>query len=557
MDPGTQSLPPNEGPFRSLAENAAEVIITIDADDNIVFANPAAQKLFGYPSDALLAMRFTQLIPERFRVRHRAGIERFLATGLKRVPWNGMELPGLCHDGSEVPLEVTFGTYEFNQRRYFTGIMRDVSERLRAQQERERLLESEQRARNEAELASRAKSEFLATMSHEIRTPINAIMGYTDLLDAQIGGPLTEKQQSHLARIKASSQHLLSLINDVLDLAKVEAGHLHVEHERYLVIRAVSAAFSLIAPLARAQNLTLEDECSENSEISYVGDEDRVRQIMVNLLSNAVKFTAPGGCITVTCGATEIDGEKWTTITITDTGRGIEASELESIFEPFVQAESGLTRRKGGTGLGLSISRDLAALMNGRLTATSKPGEGSSFTLWLPAEVRHDSPEHQLILARRAMGKAPRGLAHAGAQLITILDEVLNGYAHRLTTELAPDLAFADLVDHSSTFLTNIAQGLIVLETSEIEPLELMRDGTEIQRMISDLHGAQRFRLGWNEEMLKMDWHLLWSEIETRLTNSDEGVKPEALLTLKTLLDHGEAISLRGMRAAKLKGVAD
>ena len=237
--------------------------------------------------------------------------------------------------------------------------------------------------------ASVAKSAFLSSMSHEIRTPLNAIIGFTDLFDLELAGPLTTEQSHYLSRIRASSAHLLTLIEDVLDLAKVEAGRLEVADERALADTAVSAAVGLIDPQAGAAGITI--DYREGSAAWYRGDEDRVRQVLLNLLANAVKFTERGGRVTVTCGTTDapdadarLSGEgPWVFVRVDDTGIGIAPEARESVFEAFMQTEGGLTRRRDGTGLGLTISRELARRMGGDLTLRSVEGEGSCFTLWL------------------------------------------------------------------------------------------------------------------------------------------------------------------------------
>jgi signal transduction histidine kinase/NO-binding membrane sensor protein with MHYT domain len=254
-----------------------------------------------------------------------------------------------------------------------------------------RLFAAAKRARADAEAANRAKSEFLATISHEIRTPINAILGYAQIMELGISGPLTADQREQLARIRLNGRHLSGLIDDVLDFAKIEAGEMQVARARLNADDAVEAVLALIRPQAAAKGIALAARSLEPGGPAYVGDSRRLQQILLNLLSNAVKFTDYGGSITITSGrtletppGTPLSSGEWTRITVEDTGIGISAPTLERIFEPFVQGESGYTRRRGGTGLGLSISRRLARMMGGELVVESMAGQGSKFTVWLP-----------------------------------------------------------------------------------------------------------------------------------------------------------------------------
>jgi signal transduction histidine kinase len=248
-----------------------------------------------------------------------------------------------------------------------------------------RALEEARRAHEAAEAANQAKSRFLATMSHELRTPINAVIGYSDLLLHGIGGPVSEKQQQFLSRVDASSRHLAGLVNDILDLAKVEAGEMVVRREPAPLAAAADAAVAMIAPLAEEKGVVLTSEQPGPWDARYAGDEDRVRQILVNLLSNAVKFTDAGGTVALRARLEEQSGTGWAVIEVEDTGIGIPADQQARIFEPFAQVDEGYVRRRGGTGLGLAISRNLAELMGGELTVRSEEGRGSCFTLRLPA----------------------------------------------------------------------------------------------------------------------------------------------------------------------------
>jgi signal transduction histidine kinase len=267
------------------------------------------------------------------------------------------------------------GPFSPDDRAFMMALAQQSAQAL----ERARLFAAAERARSEAEAANKAKMEFLATMSHELRTPLNAIAGYAELLELEIRGPVTNLQRDDLRRIRRSQQHLLSLVNDVLNFARIETGDVRYRFEDVPLDDALRDMETLVVPLLDARRLHYEHVCLANGARVRV-DRDKMQQIVLNLLTNAVKFTDPGGRVTLTAG---VDGDR-ANVSVTDTGRGIPAEKLEQIFEPFVQIERGLTRTRDGAGLGLAISRELALAMGGDLAATSVQGRGSTFTLTVP-----------------------------------------------------------------------------------------------------------------------------------------------------------------------------
>ena len=248
----------------------------------------------------------------------------------------------------------------------------DVTEHVLARREAES-------ARKEAELANRAKGDFLAAMSHELRTPLNAIAGYVELIQLGIQGAVTDAQRTSLARVRANQQHLLRLINDVLAFAKVEAGQLELDLTPFDAAELLDTILPLVAPQAAAKRIDFAvDDCPPG--LMAIGDLERVRQILLNLVGNAIKFTPPGGAVRLSC---RVEGD-CVALSVRDNGPGIPDDQQRSIFDPFVQVERRLSNPREGVGLGLAISADLARAMNGTITVESTLGEGSTFTLELP-----------------------------------------------------------------------------------------------------------------------------------------------------------------------------
>ncbi len=425
--------------------------------------------------------------------------------------WAGVSLTALRDDAGEL-----IG---------FAKVTRDLTARRAADAVLKATSDEAEDARRQAEEANRAKSLFLATMSHEIRTPINAVMGYVDLLDLEIAGPLTPQQRGQLGRIRASNMHLLGIIDEVLDFSRLDAGRVTLARRAGRLDAPVDAALQMVQMQAAAKGVLLSDSVSAfAADVPYWGDEDRVRQILVVLLSNAVKFTPAGGRITVSAGTShQPPGEAqlqgpgpWVYVRVEDTGPGIAPASMAAIFEPFEQADMALTRQHGGTGLGLTIAKRLARLMGGDLTVRSQAGLGSSFFLWIPAAA--EEAAESTLSGTDEMDPTRPGLLDAVRDAVLVeIERILHAYVARLRgdpgTPSAHALSEAELEDHLATFLSDLASTLRTVDLAAGSEGDHLRDGMAIQRSIAERHGAQRRRHGWREEEVRREFEILREEV--------------------------------------------
>ena len=360
---------------QAIVATALDAIITVDHRGGIVDFNPAAEVIFGHRSDEVRGRPMADaIIPPDLRAAHREGMKRYFASGEARILGRRLELKAMRADGTEFPIELTVNRIPDSQPPMFTGFIRDITEA----KQREAELET---AREVAEQASRAKSDFLAMMSHEIRTPMNAILGMTELsLDMAGSG----EQRGLLRSVQTNAEALLHVINDVLDLSKVEAGRLVLREEAFSVADVMESVTEALA--GRAFEKGLELSCSVDPALTapVEGDPNRLRQVLVNLLGNAVKFTDQGEVSLESRCQDGEDGVLNVWFTVRDTGIGMSPQHLERIFDPFFQVDSSLSRDFGGTGLGLSISSSIAELMGGRVWAESSLGTGSAFHVEVP-----------------------------------------------------------------------------------------------------------------------------------------------------------------------------
>jgi len=359
----------------SILDTALDSIVTSDQSGVIIEFNAAAEAVFGYSKQDVIGRQMADvIIPAKYREAHRQGMKRYLATGEAHVLGRKIEIEAMRSDGSEFPVELAIVRVPLPGPAFFTAYIRDLTERKRLEADQARLLE-------ESKEANRAKSEFLATMSHELRTPLNAISGYTELLKMGLRGPVTEAQVADLERINRSQGHLLGIINDILQFAKLESGQLELKIDTFPVDAALDVAEEFVRPQLEAKGISYKSLRGEKS-VQVRADPDRFQQIVLNLLSNALKYTPNGGTVSV---GWRIE-EALVLIDVADTGVGIAANQLDRIFDPFVQVQAGTTRTSEGVGLGLAISRDMARQMGGDISVKSDLGKGSTFTLTLPRE---------------------------------------------------------------------------------------------------------------------------------------------------------------------------
>jgi PAS domain S-box-containing protein len=373
----TEELRRSEERLRLLIQSVKDyAIFMLNPDGTVASWNEGAERAKGYTASEIIGQSFERFYPAEKIAEGFPRYELEMAAREGRFEDEGWRLR---KDGTRFWANVVITALRdpaTNELIGFAKITRDLTERKAAE---DRALEDARRI-TEVEAANRAKAEFLAAMSHELRTPLNAISGYVELLESGLRGPVNETQVEDLGRIKRSGQHLLSIINDLLNFSRLEAGTVHYDITTFDVAQALDQVRVMVEPLAAAKSIELSWPASDSRLIAR-GDIAKVEQILVNLIGNAVKFTEDGGRITISQLKRPYDVH----LVVTDTGIGIPDDQLEAIFEPFVQVGRTLSSSHEGTGLGLAISRDLARAMAGDLTATSTMGVGSTFTLCLPS----------------------------------------------------------------------------------------------------------------------------------------------------------------------------
>lgn len=387
---------------RAMIDSTPGILYFYDERGKFLRWNQNFEDASGYSGEEIASMHPVQFFPDEYRTALDHGIARVFETGQASI-----EAPFLTKDGTRIPYFFTGRRVVYDGLNCLVGMGIDISERKEAEVALRELNENLENMVAErtaelhaavarAEAADRLKSAFLATMSHELRTPLNSIIGFTGIVLQELAGPLTSEQRKQLGMVQDSARHLLDLINDVLDISKIEAGQLEVRAEPFDLQACIDRVVALTRPQADSKHLELSTEAPPSLP-GMVGDPRRVQQVLINLLSNAVKFTEQGGVTLKVDLLNDSDEPPDATsrpmvrFRVYDTGIGIAPEDLSALFQPFHQVDTGLTRQHEGTGLGLAICRRLTELMGGQITAASRPGKGSEFTVTLPLDATEQS----------------------------------------------------------------------------------------------------------------------------------------------------------------------
>lgn len=384
-----EALRQSEARLRSILDTAADGIITIDERGRITGANHAAERLFGYTLQDMLGQNVKMLMPNPYRDEHDGYLRNYFRTGVKKIIGIGREVVGQRKDGSTFPMYLAVSEVVLGDRRIFTGLVHDISERKRYEAELRQAKETADAARAEAERANRMKDEFLATLSHELRTPLNAMLGWARLLRSD--NLDTETQLEAVEAIERNAMAQSQLIEDLLDVSRIISGKLHLNVRPVDLPAVIAAAIDTVRHAADAKQILLERRIAPSSRV-VLGDATRLQQVVWNLLANAIKFTPHAGRVTIRLDWTDTHAQ----ITVSDTGKGISPEFLPHVFERFSQADASSTRVHGGLGLGLAIVRHIVEAHGGAIDAHSAgEGQGATFTVQLPlAAIPH--PPRQL-----------------------------------------------------------------------------------------------------------------------------------------------------------------
>jgi len=467
-------LQSSEARYRAMFTSVGQPIVTIDEAGVVDAFNPAAERMFGYAANDVVGGPMAKLLPTAFAVALDGRLE-FYRSGGGMTPLSDVrEFSGRRKDGGEFPVEVTLASWRDGDHRYYTGALRDIT----AQREIEASL---RRAKEAADHANRLKSEFLATMSHEIRTPMNGVLGALALVE---GPNLDADQRQMLDIANRSGNALLQIIDDILDLSKLEAGKIEVEWVDFSIRKTLDDVIQRLRPTIAGRTVTLSSKVDAATPETLRADVRRIQQVLVHLIGNALKFTDHGGVVVHVSLDDEDRSETGCCLRfeVIDTGIGIPTDMLPNLFRRFTQADSSTTRRFGGVGLGLAISRELVTVMGGRIGARSGDGKGAVFWFTVPCQAS-GAMSGQRAEAARTFPSAPAVAKSAPRALRVLVAE---------DNEINRDIVVT-MLERAGHSVTAVADGVQAVRAVEERPFDLVLMDVEMPVM-DGVAATQRIR---------------------------------------------------------------
>lgn len=390
----TEAVVKNEGKVRAILESAFDAIVGMDQKGFVTEWNPRSEEIFGWNKDEAIGRRMSDLIiPERYREMHENGLKHYIKTGEGPVLNRSIEISALRKSGTEFPVELSITPLKIDNQFIFTAFLSDITQRKEDEKNLKNLNVELEKSAAEARQASELKSFFLANMSHEIRTPINGVIGMTNVvLDTE----LSKEQREHMEIIRSSADSLLAIINDILDLSKIESGKMDLEEIDFEASSLASDITKNLSIIAQQKGLLLKADIQQSLVENVIGDPGRIRQVLINLISNAIKFTHEGEIKVRALETLNTENELGIRFEVEDSGIGISTETLKKLFQPFTQADSTMSRKFGGTGLGLSICQRLVDLMGGKIGVDSIEDTGSTFWFEITLKKSLNKHAHQI-----------------------------------------------------------------------------------------------------------------------------------------------------------------